>query len=84
MTLRGGQTFPVAAVVNAAGPDAGRVAAMVGRRLPMGAATRAGRARGDAGGGDPLRRPVETDHIAVRPDGPGRVFLVLPSTLRSS
>ena len=29
-------------------------------------------------GGDPLRRPVETDHIAVRPDGPGRVFLVLP------
>ena len=29
-------------------------------------------------GGDPLRRPVETDHIAVRPDGPGRVFLALP------
>jgi glycine/D-amino acid oxidase-like deaminating enzyme len=27
---------------------------------------------------DPLRRLVETDHIAVRPDGPGRVFVVLP------
>jgi glycine/D-amino acid oxidase-like deaminating enzyme len=29
-------------------------------------------------GSDPLRRPVETDRIAVRPDGPGRVFLALP------
>src|SRR5215212_10568717 len=35
VTLRGGQTLPVAAVINAAGPDASRVAAMVGRVLPM-------------------------------------------------
>jgi glycine/D-amino acid oxidase-like deaminating enzyme len=35
VTLRGDQTLPVAAVVNAAGPDASRVAAMVGRNLPM-------------------------------------------------
>ena len=48
VTLRGGQTLPVATVVNAAGPDASRVAAMVGRNLPM--APRAGRARGDAAG----------------------------------
>ena len=77
VTLRGGQTLPVATVVNAAGPEASRVAAMVGRQLPMtlppGLAVRA-----EMPGGDPLRRPVETDHIAVRPDGPGRVFLALP------
>ena len=78
VTLRGGQTLPVAAVINAAGPDASRVAAMVGRVLPMaplpGQVVRAEVLQG----GDPLRRPVETDHIAVRPDGPGRVFVVLP------
>jgi glycine/D-amino acid oxidase-like deaminating enzyme len=78
VTLRGGQTLPVATVVNAAGPDAGRVAAMVGRHLPMapqpGMAVRALLPEG----GDLLRRPVETDHIAVRPDGPGSVFLALP------
>ena len=77
MTLRGGQTLPVATVVNAAGPEASRVAAMVGRQLPM--TLRPGLAvRAEMPGGDPLRRPVETDHIAVRPDGPGRVFLALP------
>jgi glycine/D-amino acid oxidase-like deaminating enzyme len=78
VTLRGGQTIPVVTVINAAGPDAGRVAAMVGRDLPMtpqpGLVVRAEMPGGD----DPLRRPVETDHIAVRPDGPGRVFLALP------
>ena len=78
VTLLGGQTLPVAAVVNAAGPDASRVAAMVGRDLPMtpqaGLVVRAEIPQG----GDPLRRPVETDHIAVRPDGPDRVFLALP------
>jgi glycine/D-amino acid oxidase-like deaminating enzyme len=77
VTLRGGQTLPVATVVNAAGPEASRVAAMVGRQLPM--TLRPGLAvRAEMPGGDPLRRPVETDHIAVRPDGPGRVFLALP------
>jgi glycine/D-amino acid oxidase-like deaminating enzyme len=78
VTLRGGQTLPVAAAVNAAGPGASRVAAMVGRYLPMaprpGLAVRAEMPQRD----DPLRRLVETDHIAVRPDGPGRVFVVLP------
>jgi glycine/D-amino acid oxidase-like deaminating enzyme len=78
VTLRGGQTLPVASVINAAGPDAGRVAAMVGRDLPMapqlGLAVRAEMPEG----GDPLHRSVETDNIAVRPDRPARVFLVLP------
>ena len=78
ITLRGGQTIPVDALVNAAGPDASRIAAMVGRPLPM--APRPGLAvRAEmADGSDALRRPVETDNIAVRPDGPGRVFLALP------
>jgi glycine/D-amino acid oxidase-like deaminating enzyme len=78
VTLRGGQTLPVATVVNAAGPDASRVAAMVGRRLPLkrrpGLALRVELPAGV----DSLRRPVETDHVAVRPDGPGRLFLALP------
>jgi glycine/D-amino acid oxidase-like deaminating enzyme len=78
VTLRGGQTLPVGTVVNAAGPEGSRVAALVGRHLPM--TPRAGLAvRAQLlDGSDPLRRPVETDHIAVRPDGPGRILLVLP------
>jgi glycine/D-amino acid oxidase-like deaminating enzyme len=78
ITLRGGQTIPVHAVVNAAGPDASRVAAMVERLLPM--APRSGlsvRAE-TSGGSDPLHRPLQTDRIAIRPDGPGRVLLALP------
>jgi glycine/D-amino acid oxidase-like deaminating enzyme len=51
---------------------------MVGQNLPMaprpGLAVRAEMPQRD----DPLRRLVETDHIAVRPDGPDRVFLALP------
>ena len=78
ITLRGGQTIPVHALVNAAGPDASRIAAMVGRLLPM--APRPGLSvRAEVpDGSDPLRRPMETDRIAIRPDGPGRVLLALP------
>ena len=75
LTLRGGQTIAVDAVVNAAGVNAPAVAAMVGRSLPMapspGLVVRATM----PDGGNPLRRPVETDVVAVRPDGPGRVML---------
>src|SRR5918997_3226672 len=76
LTLAGGQSIPVAAVVNAAGVDAGHVAALVGRRLPV-LAPRSLAVRAEVpDGGDPLRRPIRTDGIAVRPDGPGRVLLV--------
>ena len=76
LTLAGGQSIPIAAVVNAAGVDAGHVAALVGRRLPV-LAPRSLAVRAELpDGGDPLRRPVRTDGIAVRPDGPGRVLLV--------
>jgi glycine/D-amino acid oxidase-like deaminating enzyme len=76
LTLAGGQSIPIAAVVNAAGVDAGHVAALVGRRLPV-LAPRSLAVRAELpDGGDPLRRPVRTDGIAIRPDGPGRVLLV--------
>jgi glycine/D-amino acid oxidase-like deaminating enzyme len=68
VTLREGQTLPVAAAVNAAGPDASRVAAMVGRNLPM--ARRPGLA---------MARPVSA-LVDVRPiptDGLPRVGEVL-------
>jgi glycine/D-amino acid oxidase-like deaminating enzyme len=78
LRLAGGQSIPVAAVVNAAGVDASHVAALVGRRLPV-LAPRSLAVRVELPeGGDPLRRPVRTDGIAVRPDGPGRVLLVPP------
>ena len=76
LTLAGGQSIPIAAVVNAAGVDAVHVAALVGRRLPV-LAPRSLAVRAELpDGGDPLRRPIRTDGIAVRPDGPGRVLLV--------
>jgi glycine/D-amino acid oxidase-like deaminating enzyme len=77
VTLRGGQELPVTAVVNAAGINAPRIAAMVGRALPLaptpGLVVRAAMPDGS----DPLRRPVETDVVAIRPDGAGRVLLAL-------
>jgi glycine/D-amino acid oxidase-like deaminating enzyme len=76
LTLAGGQSIPIAAVVNAAGVDAGHVAALVARRLPV-LAPRSLAVRAELPDGeDPLRRPVRTDGIAIRPDGPGRVLLV--------
>ena len=77
VTLRAGQTIPVDAVVNAAGANAARVAELVGRRLPMisppGCVVRAEMPDGS----DPVRRPVEGDLVAVRPDGPGRLLLII-------
>jgi glycine/D-amino acid oxidase-like deaminating enzyme len=76
LTLAGGQSIPVAAVINASGVDAGHVAGMVGRRLPV-LAPRSLAVRVELpDGGNPLRRPVRTDGIAIRPDGPGNVLLV--------
>lgn len=84
VTLRGGQTLPVDCVVNAAGAEAAAVAALVGRQLslltPRGMAVRAEMADGR----DPLRRPVRTDGIAIRPDGPGRVLLVPAEALEEA
>jgi glycine/D-amino acid oxidase-like deaminating enzyme len=76
VTLAGGQTVPVAAVVNAAGASAGRMAALVGRDLPM-TAPGGIAIRVETREGDPvLRRPVLAGRVAMRPAGPGHVWLV--------
>lgn len=77
VSLRGGQTIPVRAVVNASGPRADRIAAMVGRTLPLTPAPGLVVRAEMPDGSNPLRRPIETDRFAIRPDGPGRVLLAL-------
>lgn len=77
ITLRGGQTLPVRAVVNAAGAGGSAVAALVGRDLPMqdspGMIVRATLPDGV----DTLTRLNDREVIAMRPDGPGRVLIAL-------
>ena len=77
ITLRGGQTLPVRAVVNAAGAAGTAVAAMVGRKLPMqdspGMIVRATLPDGV----ETLTRLNDREVIAMRPDGPGRVLIAL-------
>jgi glycine/D-amino acid oxidase-like deaminating enzyme len=77
ITLRGGQTLSVRAVVNAAGAGGAAVAAMVGRDLPMqdspGMIVRATLPDGV----ETLTRLNDRDVIAMRPDGPGHVLIAL-------
>lgn len=77
ITLRGGQTLPVRAVVNAAGAGGSAVAALVARELPMqdspGMIVRATLPDGV----DTLTRLNDREVIAMRPDGPGRVLIAL-------
>ena len=76
VTLRGGQTIPVAVVVNAAGTYANRVAALVGRHLEVMAPVSLALFAELPGGEEPLRRPLRIDRAFVRPDGPGRIMMV--------
>ena len=71
--LDGGERLPVDAVVNAAGPSAGQVAAMVGRTLPM--ANRRGLLGRFAIPRPVLRRMFNGPHLNARPDGDG--FLIV-------
>lgn len=77
VTLRGGQTLPVQAVVNAAGPAGAAVAALAGRTLPLrdspGMILRATLPEGVEG----VTRLNDREVIAMRPDGPGRVLIAL-------
>lgn len=77
VTLEGGQTIPVTGVVNCAGADAPRIALLVGRHLPMAPSPGMVIRAEMPDGSNPLRRPVETDGVAVRPDGPGRILLAV-------
>jgi glycine/D-amino acid oxidase-like deaminating enzyme len=75
--LRCGQSYAVDAVVNAAGPAAAGVAALIGRALPMreqpGLAVRVKTSE------DRLHRVIHPPGIAIRPDGRRRVFLLARS-----
>lgn len=71
--LESGELIETEAVVNAAGPDANIVAAMVGRDLPLdvfrGLLVRVRATR------NPLRRLLHTPTINLRPDGEGYALL---------
>lgn len=71
--LQNGGRLPVDAVVNAAGPGAARVAAMLGLPLPLESSE--GLLLRLAVEGTPLRRIVHSGRINIRPDGPGRVLV---------
>lgn len=71
--LSDGGRVPADVVVNAAGPWADQVAAMVGRELPL--APRRGLLARVAVDGEPLRRLLHTPEINLRPDGQGHVLL---------
>lgn len=73
VVLSDGQRVDVDAVVNAAGPAAAQVAALVGRTLPM---------RDEPGllarircAVVPVRRAMHAPHVELRPDSPGLVVL---------
>jgi glycine/D-amino acid oxidase-like deaminating enzyme len=73
VVLSDGGSLDVDVVVNAAGPDASRVAQLIGRHLPMrrepGAITRADCAQA------PIHRAMHAPHIEIRPDGDASVVL---------
>ncbi len=71
--LASGEYLRVDIIVNAAGPAADRVAALVGRRLPL--APQRGLLARAAVSGEPLRRVLHTPRVNLRPDGPGRLLL---------
>jgi glycine/D-amino acid oxidase-like deaminating enzyme len=73
LRLRGGERLPVDAVVNAAGPEADRVAALLGRSLPLESSK--GLISRVAVEGPPICRLVHSRYVNLRPDGPGRVVL---------
>jgi glycine/D-amino acid oxidase-like deaminating enzyme len=73
VVLADGERIGVEAVVNAAGPGADRVAALVGRRLPL--APVAGLVVRLAVAGTPIGRSLETPRLLLRPDGAGFVVV---------
>ena len=73
LRLRGGERLPVDAVVNAAGQEADRVAALLGRRLQLrpseGLLVRV------AAQGSPIVRLLHSPRVNLRPDNPGYVLV---------
>jgi len=73
LQLQDGERLPVDAVANAAGPEADRVAALLGRTLPLEPSK--GLILRLAVEGTPLGRLVHSQHANLRPDGPGYVVV---------
>lgn len=73
LRLATGDRLEVDAVVNAAGPAASTVAAMVGAPMVGGISTRSSLVLDLATDGDPLRRILRGAEVHARPAGPSRV-----------
>jgi glycine/D-amino acid oxidase-like deaminating enzyme len=71
--LQGSERLPVDAVVNAAGPEADQIAALLGRPLPLKPSK--GLLLRLAVEGNPLGRILHSPRVNVRPDGPGHVLV---------
>lgn len=73
LRLQSGERLSVDAVVNAAGPETDRLAALLGRTLPLrpskGLLVRL------AVGESPIGRLLHSQHANLRPDGPGSVLV---------
>ena len=72
LLLQDGERLPVDAVVNAAGPDADKVAALLGRTLPL--RPKEGLLVRLAAEVTPINRIVHSPRVHLRPDGPGGVI----------
>jgi glycine/D-amino acid oxidase-like deaminating enzyme len=73
LRLQSGERLPVDVVVIAAGPEADRVAALLGRALPLRPSK--GLLARLAVGGAPIGRLLHSPHVNLRPDGPERVVV---------
>jgi glycine/D-amino acid oxidase-like deaminating enzyme len=70
--LRGGERLPVDAVINAAGPEADRVAGLLGLPLPLKPSR--GLLAHLTADKPLLGRVVHTQQVSLRPDGSGRIL----------
>ena len=73
LQLQSGERLPIDTVVNAAGPEADRVAALLGRALPL-RPSKGLLARLTVEGA-PIGRLLHSPHVNLRPDGPERVVV---------
>ena len=73
LRLQSGERLSVDAVVNAAGPEADRVAALLGRRLQL--RPREGLLARIAVQGSSIGRLLHSPRVNLRPDGPGYVLV---------
>ena len=73
LRLQSGERFPVDAVVNAAGPEADRVAGLLGRALPLG--PKEGLLVRLSAEEPPIGRIVHSPYVNLRPEASGRAVV---------